>query len=179
MWRFRKVTYAPGPPASASRCFAQIAVSPRISKRLRSGFRHYSVEWTTSVWVRVALAIMLLTFIAFLSPRARTPITSPETAVLKQFMKVNMAQAEHYSRYQKFASSMQELDHSGDVTLLPFDTNGYDFAMSATAIGYSITANRQHCESRNPGRNFYSYESLVIHARPCPDAADATDPVLR
>jgi hypothetical protein len=94
-----------------------------------------------------------------------------EMGVFKRITTLHTAQAQFYSRFGRFADSLQELDSAGE-------SNGYRFRSSRTDKGYTVSANPIHCGTSGR-RTFFSDETLVIHQHACPEPATATDPPVK
>jgi hypothetical protein len=113
-----------------------------------------------------------------------------EAGAIKAITTIHTAQAQYYSQFGKYATTLQELGPpqsgnagatgadliSGDLSL--GEKGGYRFRMAATPTGYTLNADP--VAFNNTGsRTFYSDQSLVIRQNFGQEPATAASPEIK
>jgi len=100
----------------------------------------------------------------------------PSMGALKGIVTIHTAEAEYRYDNDRFATSLQELGPSGanmiDPDLASGEKGGYRYTLSATPAGYAISAT-----SIEPGRSYFSDQSMRIHVHNGPGPATVNDPL--
>jgi hypothetical protein len=100
-----------------------------------------------------------------------------EAAAIVAVRTIQTAQTQYRSQFNHYARSLQELGAAGmiDARLASGSVQGYNFAMTTTSDGYTISATPIEF-NRTGSRTFYSDQTMVVHEHYGPEPATARDP---
>jgi len=135
----------------------------------------------------------LLLFGVLLVPGANDS-TSPhmqaqEMSAVKEFIVIHTAEVQYYSNFGRFAASMQELGPSVSGADGPLGANlierrlasgekgGYRFTLTATPIGYTISAMPEQYGITGR-KTYFSDQRMGIYQHKGHEPASANDPLL-
>lgn len=139
----------------------------------------------------IVIAIILVIAAFAVTRLNKVQIQARETAALASIRAVNQAQAQYYSTYGRYATSLAELgppsgggnDTEAGAGLLSTDLaagkkQGYLFVITKTEEGYALNANPESFNGTG-SRTFYSDQSTVIRFNPSKEPATAQSPELK
>ena len=121
----------------------------------------------------IVIAIILIIVTVALPKLNNARRYAQETAALKAIQTLNTAQVQYQSQFSRFAQNLTELgppasgtDNASSANLISSDMaagakQGYNFTLTGTPTGYTITAVPQVFGSTG-SRTFFSDQSLVI-----------------
>jgi hypothetical protein len=107
-------------------------------------------------------------------------VKAPSTLPLKWIVTIHTAEAQYHSDNDRFATSLQELGPSGanmiDRDLASGEKGGYNYKLSATPAGYTISATpvQQGANSRS----YFSDQGMRMHVHVGPGVATESDPTV-
>jgi hypothetical protein len=112
-----------------------------------------------------SFAIVILIAFVFVGDHSRTFTYRQETAALGAIRTIQTAQMQHFSRYDRYATSLRELGPAAagliDGELTSGAKGGYKFTLAGNASKYAIHADPEEFP-KSGSRSFYSDETLVI-----------------
>jgi len=151
-----------------------------VLNRKRRGVSGFSL-----IELLIVVAIILI-ILAMSLPKlhaARTYVS--ETAAIKAVTTIHVAQAQYYSRFGRYATSLAELGPgktastanliSGDLAL--GEKSGYRYELQVTPVGYTIHANPVAFNDTG-SRTFFSDQTLTIRQNYSAEPADAESPEI-
>jgi prepilin-type N-terminal cleavage/methylation domain-containing protein len=121
----------------------------------------------------IVIAIILIIVTVALPKLNKARMYAQETAALKAIQTLNTAQVQYQSQFSRFAQNLTELgppasgtDNASSANLISSDMaagakQGYNFTLTGTPTGYTITAVPQVFGSTG-SRTFFSDQSLVV-----------------
>ena len=121
----------------------------------------------------IVIAIILIILAMALPKLNKARMQAFETGAIKAITTIHTAQAQYYSQFGKYATTLVELGPptSGNANASAADLvssdlstgekGGYKYAMQATPEGYTINANPTAFNNTG-SRTFYSDQSLTI-----------------
>jgi type IV pilus assembly protein PilA len=138
----------------------------------------------------IVIAIILIILAVAMPRLGRARMYSQEMAAIKTITTIHTAQAQYFSQFGKFASTLTELGPpstgqanqasadliSGDLAL--GEKSGYKFILQLTPTGYTVNANPVAYNTTG-SRTFYSDQNLVIRNNFGQDPATVTSPELK
>jgi prepilin-type N-terminal cleavage/methylation domain-containing protein len=139
----------------------------------------------------IVIAIILIILAVALPRLGRARMQATEMAALKTITTIHTAEAQYFSQFGKFASTLAELGPptSGAAgpaaaDLIPGglatsgEGSGYRYILAITPTGYTLNAN-PIAFGTTGGRTFFSDQSLTIHAHSGAEPASASDPEIK
>lgn len=129
-------------------------------------------------WIfKFPLAILALLLLRFLVVPPHIVDRAPsELIALQGIITIHKAEANYFSRFGKFADSIEKLIAARELKPLP--AHEYRVTLTATRSGYAIDAVPNRC-GKTATRSFLSGETLVVHFRACPLPATEADPIIK
>jgi hypothetical protein len=136
------------------------------------------------IFLRVAIGVVscyMLWFFATCgfapSPTPRARMYTQEVAAIAVVRTIQTAQTQYRSQFDHCAGSLRELGAADliDARLASGSVQGYNFAMTITSDGYTISATPIEF-NRTGSRTFYSDQTMVVHEHYGPEPATARDP---
>jgi type IV pilus assembly protein PilA len=139
--------------------------------------------------------LIVLAVIAIILSIAVPTLTSAhmgasETVVMREVQSIHQAQAQYYSQFGDYASTLAQLGPPATgvagpqgAKLLPAslasgEKDGYVFTMTKTPGGYAVNANPK-VYGKHGRRTFYADEDGVIHQNWGPEPATAASPEIK
>ncbi|MGB9605485.1 MAG: prepilin-type N-terminal cleavage/methylation domain-containing protein [Bryobacteraceae bacterium] len=138
----------------------------------------------------IVISIILIIAMIAVPKLGRTRMYSQEMAAIQHIKTLHTAQAQYYSQYGRYATSLAELGPptAGNpgpqaADLIPGDLasgekGGYRFTLQATPSGYVIHAEPLQFNTSG-SRTFYSDQTLVIRNNFGPEPATASSPEIK
>ena len=146
------------------------------------------------VWILVGVGALILVGLigaALLMPNLnRAKMMAFETGAIRDISTIHTAQAQYYSQFGKYATSLAQLGSGSSgipdgsfagligPDLASGEKNGYKFTLQAAPGGYALQANPATFGTTG-SRTFYSDQSLVIRQNYGPEPATASSPEIR
>ncbi len=142
--------------------------------------------------IELLIVISIILIIAMIAaPKlGKTRMYSQEMAAIQHIKTLHTAQAQYYSQFGRYATSLAELGPpaSGNAgpsaaDLIPGDLasgekGGYKFNLQATPTGYAINAEPTQFNTSG-SRTFFSDQSLVIRQNYGPEPATVASPEIK
>jgi type II secretory pathway pseudopilin PulG len=138
----------------------------------------------------IVIAIILIIVTVAMPNLTRARSQASETAAIGALRAIHEAQAQYYSAYHRYATTLAELGPPGSGAASPAAADflkedlasgakgGYKFVMQPTATGYAVNANPVTFGTSGR-RTFYSDESASIHQNFGQDPAGPGNPTLQ
>ncbi len=140
----------------------------------------------------IVIAIILIIAAIAMPKLTKARMFAYEMAAIRTLHTINTAQAQYFSTYGRYATTLAELGPppggSGVATasaadLIPGDLalgtkSGYTFTMVGTPQGYTANANPQVYNTTG-SRSFYTDQSTVIREHLGNEPASAADPEIK
>ena len=138
----------------------------------------------------IVIAIILIILAMALPKLNKARMQAFETGAIKAVTTIHTAQAQYYSQFGKYATTLLELGPptSGNANasaadlissdLASGERSGYKYNLQPTEAGYTISA-RPITFNTSGTRSFYSDESLVLRQSSTPDPATAASPEVQ
>jgi len=153
------------------------------NRRNRKGF--------SLIELLIVIAIILI-IAAMAMPRLnRARMQAYETGALRSISTIHTAQAQYYSQFGRYATTLAELGppasggtaNQAAADLIPGDLAtgekaGYRFIMQTTATGYTLNANPT-AFGNTGSRTFYSDQSLTIRQNWSAEPATPSSPEIK
>jgi prepilin-type N-terminal cleavage/methylation domain-containing protein len=129
----------------------------------------------------IVIAIILIIVTVALPKLNKARMYAQETAALKAIQTLNTAQVQYQSQFSRFAQNLTELgppasgtDNASSANLISSDMaagakQGYNFTLTGTPTGYTITAVPQVFGSTG-SRTFWSFARTMARSRLPPTA---------
>jgi prepilin-type N-terminal cleavage/methylation domain-containing protein len=160
--------------------------NPVLSRRRLLGLNRRGFSLTELL---IVIAIILIIVAAALPRLTRARMFAEETAAIRAVSVIHTAQTQYYSQFNRYATSLTELgppssgsaNQAGadlvDSELAKGARGGYNFSLSASPTGYTISAvPRQFGTSGS--RTFFSDQTQIIRQRFSNEPATANDPEI-
>jgi len=138
----------------------------------------------------IVIAIILIILAMALPKLNKARMQAFETGAIKAITTIHTAQAQYYSQFGKYATTLVELGpptsgnpNASAADLISTDLStgekgGYKYTMAATPEGYTINANPTAFNNTG-SRTFYSDQSLTIRQNFGQEPATVTSPELK
>lgn len=155
-----------------------------MNKRTRRQFGFSLIE------LLIVIAIILIILAIAMPKLTRARMYAQEMAAIKTITTIHTAQAQYYSQFGKYATSLAELGppSSGGPTpsaadLIPSDLatgekGGYKYILTASPTGYAVNANPV-AYNNSGSRTFYSDQNMVIHEHYGQEPATVNDKEIK
>jgi len=138
--------------------------------------------------IRIGLvcSVVLVLAMVLTAPRIRAP---RDTGVIKALTTIHTAQVQFFSRFNRYAASMQELGppQSGadgpsaagliERDLASGEKSGYKYTLTATPTGYTIRAEPTRYGVTG-SKTYFSGSDMRIHVHSGPEPATENDPAM-
>ena len=151
-------------------------------RRLESGF--------SLIELLIVIAIILIILAMALPKLNKARMQAFETGAIKAITTIHTAQAQYYSQFGKYASSLNELGppKSGAANasasdliggdLAAGEKGGYKYDLQVTPTGYTVNANPT-AFGNSGSRTFYSDQSLTIRQNFSAEPATVESPEIK
>lgn len=139
----------------------------------------------------IVIAIILIILAIALPRLGKARMFAQEMGAMKTITTIHTAQAQYFSQYGKFASTLAELGPPASgaagpaaADLIPgglattAEGSGYKYILTITPTGYTINANPLTFGTTG-SRTFFSDQSLTIHNHYGQEPASASDPEVK
>ena len=138
----------------------------------------------------IVIAIILIILAMALPKLNKARMQAFETGAIKAITTIHTAQAQYYSQFGKYATTLVELGpptsgnpNASAADLISTDLStgekgGYKYTMAATPEGYTINGNPT-AFNNSGSRTFYSDQSLTIRQNFGQEPATVTSPELK
>lgn len=138
----------------------------------------------------IVIAIILIILAMALPKLNKARMQAFETGAIKAIQTIHTAQAQYYSTFGKYATTLTELGpptsgnanaSAGDLIsadLAAGEKGGYKYTMAATPEGYTINANPTVFNNTG-SRTFYSDQNLTVHQNFGREPATVTSPEIK
>lgn len=138
----------------------------------------------------IVIAIILVIIGIALPKFNVAQMTSRELAVQQEIRTINTAQVQYQSQFGKFANTLAELGpppsgapgpSAADLipaSLASGDKDQYNFVMTATPAGYTLTAQPKVYNSSGR-KSFYTDQTMAVRVSLSAEAANASSPEVK
>ena len=138
----------------------------------------------------IVIAIILIILAMALPKLNKARMQAFETGAIKAITTIHTAQAQYYSQFGKYASSLTELGpakganaNASAADLISSDLangekGGYKYDMALTPTGYTVNANPT-AFGNSGSRTFYSDQSLTIRQNFSAEPATVESPEIK
>ena len=153
--------------------------------------RRYRLIGFSLIELLIVIAIILIIVSIAVPPLTRARVDAYEMAATRTITTIHTAEAEYFSHYGKYASTLVELGPPASgaagpsaADLIPAglattgEGSGYKFILALTPTGYTVNANPLAFGTTGR-RTFFSNQALTIHSHEGQEQATASDPELK